>query len=138
MITLCNLQIWCDLSNEKVLFGKEILKLPPMPVNKNAMTRYKILDEMLSNRYHNYSLDDLTRGVNEALEEMGISAVSRRCIEKDIQYIENEGPFMVEIERYSAEGFKADTQKSYTKRCLRNEKININNYVSHYFISIIW
>ena len=24
------------------------------------MTRYKILDELLSSRYHNYSLDDLT------------------------------------------------------------------------------
>ena len=30
-----------------------------MPANKNAMTRYKILDDLLSNRYHNYSLDDL-------------------------------------------------------------------------------
>ena len=26
-----------------------------MPKNKNAMTRYQILDELLSNRYHNYS-----------------------------------------------------------------------------------
>ena len=31
-----------------------------MPANKNAMTRYKILDDLLSNRYHDYSLDDLT------------------------------------------------------------------------------
>lgn len=35
-----------------------------MPANKNAMTRYKILDDLLSNRYHNYSLDDLTEEVN--------------------------------------------------------------------------
>lgn len=35
-----------------------------MPANKNAMTRYKILDELLSNRYHNYSLDDLTEEVS--------------------------------------------------------------------------
>ena len=32
-----------------------------MPANKNAMTRYKILDDLLSCRYHNYSLDDLTQ-----------------------------------------------------------------------------
>ena len=25
-----------------------------MPTNKNAMTRYKILDELLSNQYHDY------------------------------------------------------------------------------------
>ena len=38
-----------------------------MPANKNAMTRYKILDGLLSNRYHNYSLDDLTEEVNYRL-----------------------------------------------------------------------
>ena len=37
-----------------------------MPANKNAMTRYKILDELLSNQYHNYSLDELTEEVNNA------------------------------------------------------------------------
>ena len=34
------------------------------------MTRYKILDDLLSNRYHNYSLDDLTEEVNLRLSEM--------------------------------------------------------------------
>ena len=34
-----------------------------MPANKNAMTRFKILDDLLSNRYHDYSLDDLTSEV---------------------------------------------------------------------------
>ena len=38
-----------------------------MPANKNAMTRYKILDELLSSRYHNYSLDDLTEEVSNRL-----------------------------------------------------------------------
>ncbi len=41
-----------------------------MPVNKNAMTHYKIFDELLSNRYHNYSLDDLTDEVNIRLAKM--------------------------------------------------------------------
>ena len=41
-----------------------------MPVNKNAMTRYKILDELLSSRYHNYSLDDLTEEVSNRLAEL--------------------------------------------------------------------
>lgn len=65
-----------------------------MPVNKNAMTRYKILDVLLSNRYHNYSLDDLTDEVNIRLAEMdpASSGVVRRTIEKDIRYLEVEGP----------------------------------------------
>ena len=41
-----------------------------MPTNKNAMTRYKILDELLSCRYHNYSLEDLTEEVNKRLSDM--------------------------------------------------------------------
>lgn len=40
-----------------------------MPKNKNAMTRYKILDELLSDRYHDYTLDDLTNIVNDRLKE---------------------------------------------------------------------
>ena len=38
-----------------------------MPINKNAIMRYKILDELLSDRYHNYSLDDLTNENGQAL-----------------------------------------------------------------------
>ena len=74
-----------------------------MPANKNAMTRYKILDELLSSRYHNYSLDDLTEEVCKRLADMypDTDGVGRRTIEKDINYLEYEGPFLVDIERYS-------------------------------------
>ena len=78
-----------------------------MPANKNAMTRYKILDELLSSRYHNYSLDDLTEEVSKRLSDMypDTKGVVRRTIEKDIYYLEYEGPFMVDIERYSAPAY---------------------------------
>lgn len=92
-----------------------------MPANKNAMTRYKILDELLSNRYHNYSLDDLTKEVNIRLAELypDGNGVVRRTIEKDIFYLEYEGPFMVEIERYTVSAYNNEKQKSYVKQCLR-------------------
>lgn len=92
-----------------------------MPVNKNAMTRYKILDELLSSRYHNYSLDDLTEEVSRRLSDMypDTDGVGRRTIEKDIYYLEYEGPFVVEIERYSVASYNPDTHRTYTKRCLR-------------------
>lgn len=92
-----------------------------MPVNKNAMTRYKILDELLSNRYHNYSLDDLTEEVCKRLEEMypDTDGVGRRTIEKDINYLEYEGPFLADIERYSVASYNSEKHKTQSKRCLR-------------------
>jgi len=92
-----------------------------MPTNKNAMTRYKILDDLLSNRYHNYSLDDLTEEVNNRLAEIypDTNGVVRRTIEKDIYYLECVGPFMVEIERYSVPSYNKEKQKTYIKQCLR-------------------
>ena len=90
-----------------------------MPKNKNAMTRYQILDELLSNRYHNYSIGDLTDEVNRRLAEMEEEPVTRRCIELDIQYLEYESPFMVELERYSETAYSVEKQKNYKKRCLR-------------------
>lgn len=91
-----------------------------MPTNKNAMTRYKILDDLLSNRYHDYSLDDLTKEVNKRLPKSDKKdGVTRRTIEKDISYLEYEGPFLVDIERYSVPSYNYETQKNYMKRCLR-------------------
>ena len=92
-----------------------------MPANKNATTRYKILDELLSSRYHNYSLDDLTEEVSNRLADMypDTNGVVRRTIEKDIYYLEYESPFMVDIERYSVHGYSKEKQKSYMKQCLR-------------------
>lgn len=102
-------------------FAPEILNIKIMPANKNAMTRYKILDELLSSRYHNYSLDDLTEEVSNRLADMypDTNGVVRRTIEKDIYYLEYEGPFMVDIERYSVPSYSKEKQKSYMKQCLR-------------------
>ena len=92
-----------------------------MPANKNAMTRYKILDELLSSRYHNYSLDDLTEEVSNRLADIDpdTNGVVRRTIEKDIYYLEYASPFMVDIERYSVPSYNKEKQKSYSKQCLR-------------------
>ena len=92
-----------------------------MPTNKNAMTRYQILDELLSSRYHNYSLDDLTEEVSDRLVELypKSNGVCRRQIQKDIHYMESEGPFLAEIERYDVEGYDVEKQKNVIKHCLR-------------------
>ena len=92
-----------------------------MPINKNAIMRYKILDELLSDRYHNYTLDDLKNEVNRRLAEMRPDGdcVVRRTIEKDIHFLENEGPFWVEIDRYSVDYDNYERNRTYRKQCLR-------------------
>lgn len=74
-----------------------------MPSNKNALTRFMFLDEMLSNRHHLYDIHDLTNKCNERLVEAGFPEVSQRCIEKDINYLEC-APFYAEIERFRVDG----------------------------------
>lgn len=81
-----------------------------MPNNKNALTRYKFLDEMLSDKHHFYNIHDLTSKCNEKLVNAGLTEVSQRCIEKDIKYLEYD-PFFAEIKRFWING----------KRCIRYE-----------------
>lgn len=89
-----------------------------MPTNKNAMTRYKILDDLLSNRHHFYTLDDIVERINDELAEMGIEPVSRRCVEKDIAYLKGEqSPFFADIESFSETVYSGG--KTVKKRCVR-------------------
>lgn len=85
------------------------------------MTRYKFLDELLSDRYHSYSLDDLTEEVNVELSELDpdSNGVVRRTIEKDIRYLELESPFLADIERYSVSAYNKEREKNVIKQCLR-------------------
>lgn len=90
-----------------------------MPANKNAVTRYYILDRLLANRYHHYSTEDLLRLVNEELAETGQTEVSRRTIELDLRYLEYESPFMAEIEHYQIDDVSQRTLKTVKKSCHR-------------------
>ncbi|MBP3644329.1 MAG: WYL domain-containing protein [Alistipes sp.] len=89
-------------------------------VKKNAIMRYKILDSLLSNRNHYYTITDLVDKVNEALELDGMEPVSRRCIEKDLNALEC-APYDADITRdwkngrkyirYGEAGFSIFTKK---------------------------
>ena len=83
------------------------------------MTRYALIDSMLANRHKAVSIQDITDFVNEHLPEFGIDeGVSKRCIEKDIEYLEWSSPFSVELERYTIDA-TAVNDRVYKKRCLR-------------------
>lgn len=90
-----------------------------MPNTKHFLTRLRLLDEMLSDRHHFYTLDELTENVNDELRAMGCEEVTRRCIEKDIHFIEIDGPFRIPFERSSASVFSEEKQKDVVNRILR-------------------
>lgn len=105
-----------------------------MPTNKNALTRIKILDEILSDRFHNYTIDDMVERVNQYMSEnyCDTNGVSRRTIEKDIRYIEYEMPDKAEIKRTLAtDGSKrrflhyADKTFSLFKEELTPEEVSL-------------
>lgn len=63
-----------------------------MPVNKNALIRYKVIDKCLRNKYRRWTLDDLVDACSEALYEMeGITkGVSTRTVQMDIQMMRSD------------------------------------------------
>lgn len=63
-----------------------------MPVNKNALIRYKTLDRCLRNKYRRWTLDDLVEACSGALYEMeGITrGVSVRTVQADLQVMRSD------------------------------------------------
>lgn len=63
-----------------------------MPANRNALIRYKTIDNCLRNRYRRWTLENLIEACSQALYEYeGISkGVSRRTVQLDIQFMRSE------------------------------------------------
>ena len=63
-----------------------------MPANKNALIRYKTIDNCLRNRYRRWTLDDLVDACSDALYDMeGIrKGVSVRTVQGDIQIMRSD------------------------------------------------
>lgn len=89
-----------------------------MPATKNAMARYALIDKMLANRNRAYSIQDITDILAERLSEFGQTPVSKRCVEKDLNYLEFYSPFDVEIEEYWIDASDKN-DRPYKKRCIR-------------------
>lgn len=63
-----------------------------MPANKNALIRYKTIDNCLRNRYRRWTLEDLVEACSDALYDMeGIrKGVSIRTVQGDIQMMRSD------------------------------------------------
>lgn len=78
-----------------------------MPVNRNALIRYKTIDKCLQNRYRKWTLEDLIDACSDALYEYeGIDkGVSKRTVQGDIQIMRSDklgynAPIIVIEKRY--------------------------------------
>ena len=75
-----------------------------MPINKNALLRYQILDRCFSDRHRRYEIEDLVDKVNEALLDMYGKTVSLRQIRADITYMRDRVSYNAPIVARSIEG----------------------------------
>lgn len=78
-----------------------------MPVNRNALIRYRTIDNCLQNRHRKWTLDNLIEACSEALYEFeGIDkGVSRRSVQADIEMMRSdklgyEAPIIVVDKKY--------------------------------------
>ncbi|MEE1142939.1 MAG: WYL domain-containing protein [Bacteroidales bacterium] len=90
-----------------------------MPVNKNALIRYKTIDNCLRNKYRRWTLEDLVEKCSEVLYEMeGIKkGVSVRTIQSDIQMMRSDKlGYNAPIEVYEQKYYRySDKDYSITK-----------------------
>ena len=99
-----------------------------MPVNKNALLRYRILDRCFSDRHHYYDIDELVDKVNEAFLDMYGKTVSLRQIRADISYMKDRMSYDAPIEAIPFDGKKcyyrySDPKFSIFNSDLSNEEI---------------
>ena len=100
-----------------------------MPVNKNALLRYKIIDRCLRNRYRRWTIEDLVDEVSEALYDMeGIrKGISLRTVQNDIQIMRSDKlGYNAPIEVYDQKYYRyADPNYSITDMPLTAEDFNL-------------
>lgn len=98
-----------------------------MPANKNALIRYKTIDNCLRNKYRKWTLEDLVEACSDALYEMeGIrKGVSVRTVQGDIQVMRSDKlGYNAPIEVYDHKYYRyADSEYS-----IMNMPLSQNDY----------
>ena len=73
-----------------------------MPINKNAVIRYNVLDKCFSNPGRKYFFDDLMQEVNGALldDDPNSTGIQVRQLREDIRFMKSETGYSAPIETY--------------------------------------
>ena len=75
-----------------------------MPVDKQVMLRYQVLNKCFRNRYGEYTIDDLVDECNKALRKADKPDVSKRTIQNDINILEAD--YGIELDETLKQGKK--------------------------------
>lgn len=67
-----------------------------MPVDKQVLLRYQVLNKCFRNRYREYTIDDLVNECNKALRKADKPDVSKRTIQNDINILEADYGIMLQ------------------------------------------
>lgn len=96
-----------------------------MPVNKNALLRYRILDKCFSDPHHYYDIDELVDKVNDAFMEMYGVTVSLRQVRADISYMRERISYDAPIEAIPYDGKKCYYRYSNPNFSIFNSDLNV-------------
>lgn len=100
-----------------------------MPVNKNALIRYRVIDQCLRNRYRRWTIEDLVDACSDALYDMeGIrKGVSLRTVQADIQIMRSDKlGYNAPIEVYDQKYYRyADSNYSIDKALLEEKDVRL-------------
>lgn len=101
-----------------------------MPTNNHADIRYRVLDRCFSDFGREYTFEDLLEEVNEALRSQGKNkkgeypTVNVRQLRKDIQYMESEEGYFVNIKRLPWEGKKKIYRYASKSESIYNQELS--------------
>ncbi len=105
-----------------------------MPVNRNALIRYRTIDQCLQNRFKKWTLEDLIEACSDAIYEyQGIdTGVSRRTIQADLEMMRSnklgyEAPIVVVDKKYYT---YSDKHYSITNSPLNQQDMQVLSEVS--------
>jgi predicted DNA-binding transcriptional regulator YafY len=101
-----------------------------MGTNKNALIRYKVLDNCFRNKGKQYFIEDLINECEKALDEIynNSGGISRRQIFDDISFMESEEGWSIELEkkRVGKKVFYRYAEKNFSINNMPLTEIEIN------------
>lgn len=95
-----------------------------MGMTKQKLARLKMLDDLLSNRYHDYSTEDLAEEVSSRMAEIDplSDGITQRTVQKDLKFLREEWPEFVDIKECQVPAYSKEKQKHVIKHCIRYAK----------------